>query len=129
MNENPGKGTTTEPMGIKGAYLQPTTLMGVATPDYPGTRKLFLHLTDDGKAQGFSGVNRFNGTYTTGANDALKFSQMTSTRMAGPPATMKLEDSFLKVLTTTTNYRRDGDKVELLAGGKVIAAFKAIPAP
>ena len=129
MNDNPDKETTKEQAGIKGADLQPTALMGVPTPDYPGTRKLFLHLTDDGKAQGFSGVNRFMGTYESGPDNALKFSQMASTRMAGPPATMKLEDSCLKVLTTTTNYRKDGDKVELLAGDKVIAQFKTIPSP
>lgn len=118
--------------------LQPTELMGNPVPDYPGTRKLYVRLTNAGQVQGFAGVNTFSGTFTVGGTYKfagtdttdvaypLSFSPLAATKIAGPGATMALESKFLTVLGTTMGYRPEGKNVAFLAGNKVIARFKRI---
>lgn len=121
---------------LVGVMLQPTELQGVAVPSPPGTRKLYLQMTRDGKVQGFAGINTFSATYkvggtykfagtdTVGIAYPLTFTPFMSTRMGGPAATMTLENKFLSTLATTTGYRPDGQGIALLSGNKVIARFK-----
>jgi heat shock protein HslJ len=119
---------------ISGLSLRPTNLMGNDVPNYPGTRKLYIQLTKDGKAWGFAGVNTFTGTYKVGATSTggtypLTFSPLAATKMAGPAATMKLENQFLKTLAATTSYRLEGQTISFLSGNKVIARFQKTTAP
>jgi heat shock protein HslJ len=52
---------------------------------------------DDGRISGRIGVNRFNGSYIVSA-DTIEFGPAATTRMAGPPELMDLEDRFLAAL-------------------------------
>lgn len=69
----------------------------------PAERPPTLQFLPDGRVAGFSGVNRFNGSYKLGADGAITWSPaMAGTRMAGEPERMKLENDFLKALQGTT---------------------------
>jgi len=73
-----------------------------------GQREPFVTLeTKDNKMHGFSGCNRFFGTYLA-KGEIFVFNKMAMTRMACPQG-MALEDGFLKALEKTEAYRvRDG---------------------
>jgi heat shock protein HslJ len=62
-----------------------------------------LLLAADGHASGSAAINRYHGGYTLSddGNFALT-GPLATTRMAGPPELMALEDSFLKALGTVT---------------------------
>jgi heat shock protein HslJ len=52
---------------------------------------------ENGRVSGQVGVNRFTGSYTD-AGDTIDFGPAATTRMAGPPDLMDLEDRFLSAL-------------------------------
>jgi putative lipoprotein len=89
-----------------------------------------LTISADGKVSGNSGVNRFGGSIEE-SGKALRFSQLSSTRMAGPPDRMKLEASFLSALERTRSFRVDGTLLTLLdQDASVVATFLGqAPAP
>ena len=60
-----------------------------------------LRITGPGKVAGSSAVNRYLGV-TPGPAGAIHWTPFGSTRMAGPPERMQLEDQFLKALESTT---------------------------
>ena len=135
-------GASPTPPTLTGVYLQPTELMGETLPDYPGTRKLYVHLTKDGGAKIFGGVNTFAGTCTLGDTYhsagydmvgiafPLKFGSLApTTKATGPPATQALENKFLKTLRATTGYRGEGSTVAFIEGNKIIARFKTMAKP
>ncbi|HEY3429245.1 MAG TPA: META domain-containing protein [Cyclobacteriaceae bacterium] len=74
------------------------------------------------KISGFAGCNRFFGSYQT-ENSSITFSGMGSTKMFCQD-TMKVEDDYFKALGTVQSYRREGDKLFLLAGDRVVMEFK-----
>jgi heat shock protein HslJ len=52
---------------------------------------------DHGRVSGMVGVNRFNGSYTV-SGDTIECGPAATTRMAGPPELMTLENHFLAAL-------------------------------
>lgn len=79
------------------------------------------------RVSGFAGVNRYNGAYELGA-DSLGFGALASTRMAGPPELMALEQVFLEALGRVDGWRLRGDSLELQAGEATLLAFSALQA-
>jgi heat shock protein HslJ len=80
----------------------------------------------DGKASGFAGVNRWFGTCT--ANGAsLAFGPLVATRMAGPPARMELEQQYLRVIATVTQWTIADGTLRLSDGTSVVAEFEPMP--
>jgi heat shock protein HslJ len=80
----------------------------------------------DGKASGFAGVNRWFGTCT--ANGAsLAFGPLVSTRMAGPPARMELEQQYLRVMATVTQWSIADGRLRLSDATTVVAEFEPMP--
>src|SRR5678815_2816129 len=73
---------------LTGTVWQVVELDGkpVDTPQWP---TLQLETADHG-VSGYGGVNRFNGTWKLDG-DALSFSQVNATRMAGPENSMQTE--------------------------------------
>ena len=79
----------------------------------------------DGSVNGFSGVNRFFGSYRQNENK-ITLHNLGSTRMAGHPAAMKFEDKFLDLLNhaaicidgNTLVFRRNGQNIMQLAPAK-----------
>ena len=75
------------------------------------------------RASGFSGVNRFSGTYVL-AGTSLSFGSLVATKMAGPPEKMKLEEMYLRALSTVNAWKINGPTLSLMAGDKVVARFQ-----
>ncbi len=75
----------------------------------------------------FGGVNRFVGTYTT-SGDSLSFSPLTSTRMAGPPDQMKVEEKFIRLLGTVDHFEYKSPWLMLKSGEKIVARANPFPA-
>jgi len=89
-------------------------------------REVRITLASEGsRVNGFSGCNRFMGGYVQDGN-SLKFTQMAGTMMACEAPLMELESQVLKMLSVTTSYRIDNGQLNLLAGDKVLARFKAV---
>lgn len=75
-------------------------------------------------AGGKSTVNTYGSAYTL-AKDALKFSQIVSTKMAGPPEAMEAERRFFEVLSRTDRFRIVDRELQLLNGRQVLAKFRS----
>ncbi len=100
------------------------TRLGAVTP--PADCVPTFMLGADGKASGFAGVNRWFGTCT--ANGAsLAFGPLVATRMAGPPARMELEQQYLRVIATVTQWTIADGTLRLSDGTSVVAEFEPMP--
>jgi putative lipoprotein len=98
------------PLGVRG---QPATLVLVA---------------EGRTVHGFSGCNRFAGTYEFGA-DGLRFGPMAGTRRACPDG-MELERGVLAALAGVMGHRVDGTTLTLLrAGTDPLLRYAASSAP
>ncbi len=74
-----------------------------------GEKAPSLRFDADGKVSGFGGVNRLFGSTDAAALAAgrLDLGRLASTKMAGPPAAMRLESSFLQSLSRATSFAFD----------------------
>lgn len=76
----------------------------------------------EGKVSGFSGCNRFSGSYTIAEKGSIQFGMMMSTKMACPA--MNKETAFLKSLERCVSYTYTAGALSLLSKeGKVLAVF------
>ena len=100
------------------------TRLGTATP--PADCMPTFMLGADGKASGFAGVNRWFGTCTANGT-SLAFGPLVSTRMAGPPARMELEQQYLRVMATVTQWSIADGRLRLSDGTSVVAEFEPMP--
>lgn len=107
------------PASPEGVEWKLATLDG--KPAAGGERAPTLKL-EGKKASGFSGVNRFFGSFERDG-EKLKFGALAGTKMAGPPEANALENAFLAALAATTQWRIEGGALELLNEGKVLARF------
>ncbi len=65
-----------------------------------------MAIAKDGKVNGFAGVNQFFGNLDLGqlAQGNFPLGAMGSTKMAGPPASMDLEQQFLSALSSVRSF-------------------------
>jgi len=77
------------------------------------------------RISGSTGCNRFMGTYTPGEGYGLKLEPNGMTLMACAGPVTQQETSFLEAMRSTTAYRIEGAKLELLAGDRVVARFES----
>jgi heat shock protein HslJ len=75
-----------------------------------------------GKLAIFGGINRLTGSYAL-VSGAVTMGELVSTRMAGPPELMTLENEFAKTLRSVDAFHVHGAELELLSNGSVVAAF------
>ena len=97
------------------------------TPPVQTTSNNFAQLVLDGSQNRYSassGCNRLTGTIVL-TDDSLTFGAGASTMMACPEPLMKQERAFDMMLRSVTGYRISGRTLELLAGKKTVAKFKA----
>ena len=106
-----GSWTLTELQGK--AFAAPADGRGAPTLAFDAAKK---------SASGFSGVNRFFGGYERDG-EKLKFGQLGSTFMAGPPEQMQVESAFLAMLASVTHWKLAGETLTLLSDGKIVAGF------
>lgn len=80
-----------------------------------------------GRVTGYAGVNSYGGTFFL-SGDTLGFGPIVSTKMAGAPEVMRLEQEFLAALAAAKTWQVRGDSLELKDGaGKAIARFLRAP--
>ncbi len=91
-----------------------------------GVRQLHLLLSaGEGRASGFSGCNRFTGSFETDG-DALSLGPLATTMMACPDPQMNLERKFHTALSAVKSYRIVGQHLELFDGdGGTVLRFEA----
>jgi predicted amidohydrolase YtcJ/heat shock protein HslJ len=77
-----------------------------------------------GRLSIFGGINRLNGSVAL-VRDQLVIGDLVSTRMAGPPELMALEDRFAGTLRTVNRFHVHGSRLELLRDETVVATFRA----
>ena len=81
-----------------------------------------LLMTDDGKASGFAGVNRWFGTYSVDGS-TLKFGMMGMTRMAGPPERMQLEQTYADALAAVTRWSVSSGRLQMSDSNALVLEF------
>jgi predicted amidohydrolase YtcJ/heat shock protein HslJ len=77
-----------------------------------------------GKLSIFGGVNRLSGSYALIGNQSVTLGQLSSTRIAGEPEKMELEQRFSKALASVDSFHVKDNQLDLLSGGKVVAVFE-----
>ncbi len=105
--------------GLAGSEWRPVELNRAAQPD---DTKLSLQFGADGRMNGFSGCNRFMGSYSTN-RDRIKIGPRASTRMACEEPAMQIEARFLKMLEATTGFQRERVKLTLRDKNRMILAI------
>lgn len=87
-----------------------------------------LAIKEDGRVSGFSGVNSFNGQLDLDAVKRGGFSSgpFASTRMAGPPEAMDLEQRVLSMLGQAYHFTVKGDELDLLSGTEVLLVYTRV---
>lgn len=98
---------------IENSYWKLTELRGKPSSfqSASGQAPYFILIPEGCKAMGFSGCNRFSGSYETAAGNGLRFNGMASTKMACPQPNP--EQEFLEALSITDNYSLNGDTLYL----------------
>ena len=112
---------------LKDTYWKLIELDGATIVMEPAQqREVRITLAGEGsRLIGFSGCNQLVGAYVQESN-ALRFTQMASTKMACAAPFMELESQVLKKLGDTTAYRIEGEQLTLLGGDQVLARFEAV---
>jgi heat shock protein HslJ len=83
----------------------------------------------DGKVSGSTGVNRYNGEYATKQGNKIEITIGPMTLMAGPPAAMALEQSFVTALKSATRYTVTETTLTLQDdAGDVLVSYKILKA-
>jgi predicted amidohydrolase YtcJ len=73
----------------------------------------------------FGGVNRLSGSYALIDNGSLTLGELVSTKRAGPAELMELERDFSNTMTSVNGFHVQGNALQLLRGGDVVAEFRA----
>lgn len=114
---------------LEGTVWVLQTLAGEPAPAGAGGKSVDIQfVADEKRAAGFSGCNRYTGSYALeGVSEhgkSLKLGAMAGTMMACPDGA-ELERDYLQALGRVTGFRQEGDTLSLLAGPEVLATFKA----
>lgn len=100
---------------LKGAPFQLESMRvnkeGVKLPVKP---RPTVQFADANRVSGHAGVNRYSRTAEIGAGGTIRWTGAAiSTRMAGPPELMELENKFLGALTETSRISLTGSTLTL----------------
>lgn len=94
----------------------------------PQETKITLRVEADGRLSGRSAVNRYSGQLKISEDGSvtMDMSAIASTRMAGPPELMALEQAYLGALGSVSRARHTADTLTLLSDdGATILHFGA----
>ena len=104
---------------VSGADWEVTELAGQPAPEGAGGRRATLAFdADSARAGGFSGCNRYGGSYTVSGSE-LRFGELVMTKMACDRG-MELESGFMRALERTTAYELAGGELVLRDGSGVV---------
>ncbi|ANI88665.1 hypothetical protein A9P82_04815 [Arachidicoccus ginsenosidimutans] len=80
---------------------------------------------DSGKISGFSGCNRFTGTYVLADNKSVKLGPLATTRMMCLDSNCnKTEQEFLNKLSKVSNYKVDEKQLQLFSNDTLLLSFR-----
>jgi len=113
---------------LEGVTWVLATLAGKPAPVGAGGKRVELQFdADEGRAAGFSGCNRYTGSYVRdGAaqhGSPLRLGPMAGTLMACEEGA-ELERAYLQMLGSVTAFRFEGDTLVLMHGPEELATFK-----
>lgn len=119
-----GKQASQQPMpvGVTGIDWRLVTLQGNSPVVSATGHDPSLELTESRKATGYSGCNRFSGSYTLNG-DSLRFGPLVTTRMACS-GNFSLEQQYLAALGAVTRYQVNTDSLVLYKGNEPTAVYK-----
>jgi putative lipoprotein len=117
-----------EAPALEGTTWILATLAGESAPAGAGGKPVDLQISaDEGRAAGFSGCNRYTGSYVregvTEHGSPLRLGPMAGTLMACEEGA-ELERAYQQMLGAVTAFRFDGDTLVLLSGPEEVATFK-----
>ncbi len=113
---------------IVGSSWVLTELDRASPPAGAGEGEASLRFPQEGRISGFTGCNRFNGSYTL-AGHSIHLGPVMTTRMACP-ASANIEVSYKKALADARQIDLEGDSLYLLnEAGRRVAAFRAVHHP
>jgi len=97
-----------------------TTLNGnvIDTEKHPTMK--FSH----GKLYVFGGINHMSGSYAL-VTERVTLSPLVSTKMAGPPDLMELENNFATTLASVDGFHVQGNLLQLIHDKTVVATFRS----
>lgn len=115
--------------GLEGTVWVLATLAGEPAPAGAGGKTVDIQFAaDEKRAAGFSGCNRYTGSYAfeglSQHGSPLQLGPLAGTMMACPDGG-ELERNYLQALGTVNAFRLEGDTLSLLAGAEVVATFRA----
>lgn len=103
-----------------------TELNHVSPPAGVGEAEASVRFMQDHRVAGFTGCNRFSGSYTLGGR-SIRVGPVIATRMACP-ASGNIEVPYVKALENARQIDIQGNGLELLDDtGRRIARFRAVP--
>lgn len=113
---------------LEGATWFLTTLAGKPAAAGAGGKRVELQFdADEGRAAGFSGCNRYTGSYARDGvaehGSPLRLGPMAGTLMACEDGA-ELEQAYLQMISSVTAFRFDGDTLVLMYGPEEVATFK-----
>ena len=114
------------PASLTNTYWKLAELNGQKATLGARQRELHMVLTSDGeRVRGFSGCNRFSGTYDL-SNGQLRFQQLASTMVACVEG-MEQERQFVDALKSTARFSLSGDALTLYGDqDQLILRFEAV---
>lgn len=128
----PPRATNSEPefrASVSGVEWELVELDGKTPPTGAGGRRATIRFdADTSRAGGFSGCNRFGGTYSI-SGDSLRFGPIAMTRMACTEG-MELESALSAALQATQRYELSATQLKLFGQSGPVARFsRQIPEP
>ncbi|MEH6583989.1 MAG: META domain-containing protein [Halioglobus sp.] len=117
--------------GLSNVHWGLQTLNGEMAPGGTDNRLLDIRfLAEQSRAAGFSGCNRYSGSYTledeAGMSGTLALGPMAGTRMACPQGRGDIEGRYLEMFNKVTAFRIEDGTLLLLADQDVLATFKVL---
>jgi len=116
---------TTATLPLEGTPWKLASLLsakGGAFPPLPGTE--ITALFQGGKVTGNAGCNSYSAPYKMSVDKLTITTPAATTRKACPQPTTQQEMAYLAALGSVTNYKIDGDKLELRnAAGNLVASY------
>jgi heat shock protein HslJ len=106
--------------GLAGSEWRPVSI-GAAS--WPADSEAFVRFEGEGRLAGYSGCNRFMGSYTL-AGDSIAIAPLAATRMMCPEPMMERERLLLEVLERARSVTRERTELTLAdPEGNVTARF------
>ena len=85
-----------------------------------------LTITSDGTVSGHTSVNRLMGKLSAAGKAGPLFGTLATTRRAGSPVAMQLEQRYTDALGKADSFKIDATELHLLAGGELVMVLEAM---